>query len=136
MALPHLTSLSCCTPTLLADLSGQLTSCSWWCLKLGLSPEGIEHLPLQLQNFGRDCLCTLDRHPLCLILKLFLKPTSFLWLLTPGRVLILCVYFTFLYFYVCGQCILVIFIHSTYLILFLLALYWVPHLLWCFYCVI
>ena len=115
MALPHLTSLSCCTPTLPADLSGQLTSCSWQCLKLRLNSEGIEYLWLQLQNTGMNCCCTLDRPPLCLILK----PISSLWLLTPCRVLIL-----WFHVYSC------IFLSCIYFILFLFLL------LLSFYCVL
>ena len=78
----------------------------------GLSPEGTERLSLQLQNFGMDCRCTLDRPPLCLILKLLLKHTSCLWLLAPCRVLILCVY---MYSFICF-----IFLCSTLLTLCLL----------------
>lgn len=44
----------------------------------------------QLQKCQMMCRCTLARPPRCLILKLFLKPTSFPWLLTPRGLLILC----------------------------------------------
>lgn len=74
-------------------LAGQLTGWSWQFPKLGWSSEGTElffFFLLQLQNCQLMWRCTLARPPRCLILKLFLKPTSFPWLLTPRGLLILC----------------------------------------------
>ena len=81
---------------LISQVSWPAAPDSAWRLKL----RGDECFPLQLQSFGMVCRCTLDRLPLCLILKVSLKPTSFLWLSTPHRVLILCVFMWLYLFYV------------------------------------
>lgn len=56
--------------------------------KPGWSSEVIELYLLPPQNCGTNCRCTWGRRLHCLILKLPLKHISFLWILTPLRVLI------------------------------------------------